>query len=67
MRFVAVKSVEQQDLHAIHRIRAELCSQRTAKGNQIRGLCREYGLVAPREMIQLRVAIPNCWTIWRMD
>ena len=60
MRFVAVKSVEQQDLQAIHRIRAELCSQRTAKGNQIRGLCSEYGLVAPREMIQLRAALP-CW------
>src|SRR5476651_1099037 len=60
MRFVAVKSVEQQDLQAIHRIRAELCSQRTAKGNQIRGLCAEYGLVAPREMIQLRAAVP-CW------
>ena len=60
MRFVAIKSVEQQDLQAIHRIRSELCSQRTAKGNQIRGLCAEYGLVAPREMIQLRAAIP-CW------
>lgn len=58
MRYVAVKSVEQQDLQAIHRIRAELVSQRSAKGNQIRGLCSEYGLVAPREMIQLRAAIP---------
>ncbi|MRW92016.1 IS110 family transposase [Duganella sp. FT80W] len=57
MRFVAVKSVEQQDLQAIHRIRAELVSQRSAKGNQIRGLCSEFGLVAPREMIQLRAAI----------
>jgi transposase len=60
MRFVAIKTVEQQDLQAIHRIRAELCSQRTAKGNQIRGLCSEYGLVAPRELLQLRAAIP-CW------
>src|SRR5476649_1599521 len=60
MRFVAVKSVDQQDLQAIHRIRAELVSQRSAKGNQIRGLCSEYGLVAPREMIQLRAAVP-CW------
>jgi transposase len=58
MRFVAIKSVEQQDLQAIHRIRAELCNQRRAKGNQIRGLCSEYGLVAPREMIQLRAAVP---------
>jgi transposase len=47
MRYVAVKSVEQQDLQAIHRIRAELVSQRSPR-NQIRGLCSEYGLVAPR-------------------
>lgn len=60
MRFVAVKSVEQQDLQAIHRIREELCSQRTSKGNQIRGLCSEYGLVASKEMNQLRAAVP-CW------
>jgi transposase len=58
MRFVAVKTVEQQDIQAVHRIRAELLSQRTAKGNQIRGLCLEYGLAAPRELMQLRAAIP---------
>lgn len=58
MRFVAVKTVEQQDIQAVHRIRAELLSQRTAKGNQIRGLCLEYGLAAPRELMQLRTAIP---------
>jgi len=60
MRFVEVKTVEQQDVQAVHRIRAELISQRTAKGNQIRGLCLEYGLAAPRELLQLRAAIP-CW------
>jgi len=60
MRFVTVKTVEQQDLQAIHRIRAELCDQRRAKGNQIRGLCGEYGLVASRELLQLKAAIP-CW------
>ena len=36
MHFVAVKSVEQQDIQAVHRIRSELISQRTAKANQIR-------------------------------
>lgn len=58
MRFVAIKTVEQQDIQAVHRIRAELSSQRTAKANQIRGLTSEYGLVAPRELLQLRAAIP---------
>ena len=43
MRFVAVKSVAQQDGQAAHRIREELVGQRTAKANQIRGLVGEYG------------------------
>ena len=60
MRFVTVKSVEQQDIQATHRIRSELMSQRTAKANQIRGLVAEYGLVAPQTMCALRAAIP-CW------
>jgi len=59
MRFVSVKSVAQQDLQAMHRVRASLVQQRTAKGNQIRGLVAEYGLVAPREMASLRQAIPG--------
>ena len=46
MRFVAVKSIEQQDLQAMHRIRSSLVQQRTAKAHQIRGLVSEYGLVA---------------------
>ena len=60
MRFVTVKRVEQQDIQATHRIRAELITQRTAKANQIRGLVAEYGLVAPKQMSSLRAAIP-CW------
>ncbi len=60
MRFVTVKRVEQQDIQATHRIRAELMTQRTAKANQIRGLVAEYGLVAPKQLSSLRAAIP-CW------
>jgi transposase len=60
MRFVAIKSIEQQDIQAAHRIRSGLIEQRTAKGNQIRGLVSEYGLVAPKELLALRRAIP-CW------
>ena len=60
MRFVTVKTVEQQDIQATHRIRAELITQRTAKANQIRGLVAEYGLVAPKHLRSLRAAIP-CW------
>ncbi len=60
MRFVAVKSVEQQDIQATHRIRSELMTQRNAKSNQIRGLVAEYGLVAPLTRRALRAAMP-CW------
>jgi len=59
MRFVPVKTVEQQDLQALHRVRASLVEQRGAKANQIRGLVAEYGLVAPRELLHLRRALPH--------
>jgi transposase len=57
MRFVSVKSVEQQDIQAMHRIREELVGARTAKSNQIRGLVAEYGVVAPQSLAKLRAAI----------
>jgi transposase len=63
MRFVSVKTVDQQDVQAAHRIRSELMDQRKAKANQIRGLTAEYGLVAPREILHLRRAIP----LWLED
>ena len=47
-------------IQAMHCIRAELTKQRTAKANQIRGLVAEYGLVAPKELMHLRRALP-CW------
>ena len=59
MRFVSIKSVEQQDVQAVHRVRAGLMEQRIAKANQIRGLVSEYGLVAPLQVSHLRAAIPE--------
>ena len=59
MRFVQIKSLEQQDIQALHRVRSELISQRTAKANQVRGLVAEYGLVAPRQLNALRRAVPS--------
>jgi len=54
---VPVKTIEQQDLQAIHRVRADIMSHRVAKANQIRGLVSEYGLVAPQQFAALRRAI----------
>lgn len=59
MRYVAVKTVEQQDIQAVHRVRSGLMDQRKAKANQLRGLASEYGLVAPKELLHLRSAIPS--------
>ncbi len=59
MRYVSVKSVAQQDIQAMHRVRSSLIGQRTAKANQVRGLVAEYGLVAPKQLGPLRKAIPS--------
>ena len=56
---VKVKTVAQQDMQALHRIREDIKSHRTAKANQIRGLVAEYGLVAPQRLSSLRIAIPQ--------
>ena len=58
MRFVAIKSIAQQDIQAVHRIRSELVQQRTAKVNQIRGLLAEYGIIVGRRVDVLRNALP---------
>ena len=42
---VGVKSQEQLDMQALHRVRQRLVTSRTALINQIRGLLRERGLV----------------------
>ncbi len=59
MRFVPVKTVEQHDIQAVHRVRASVMGQRTAAANRIRGLVTEYGLVAPKHVGPLRAAIPD--------
>src|SRR4051795_8884532 len=59
MRFVARKTVEQQDVQAVHRIRSRLIGSRTQIGNQIRGLLAEYGIVLPQHLTQLRSALPQ--------
>jgi len=47
IRPVAVKSIEQQGLQALHRTRSGWMSTRTRRINTLRGFCREFGLVVP--------------------
>ena len=44
MRFVAIKTPEQQDIQALHRLRERRLRDRTALCNQLRGLLAEYGI-----------------------
>jgi transposase len=57
MRFVAIKSQAQQDMLALHRVRALLIRERTALMNQMRGLLAECGIVAAPGAAHLRRAL----------
>lgn len=60
MRFVPMKTIAQQDVQALHRIRSEHVASRTAKVNQIRGLLSEYGIVlAQQGRATVRSALPR--------
>lgn len=54
MRFVSVKSVDQQDIQSLHRMRSRLVDQRTALVNTIRGILTEYGVVFPQGITHVR-------------
>jgi transposase len=47
MRFVAIKSPEQQSAMMLHRVRLVLCRQRTQLSNALRAHLAEFGVVAP--------------------
>jgi transposase len=54
MRFVPVKSAEQQTVLVVHRVRAELVTARAGLINQVRGLLAEFGLVMPKGRFTFR-------------
>jgi transposase len=54
MRFVPIKSAEQQAVLAVHRLREGYKEERTACINRIRGLLAEFGLVFPQSPQSLR-------------
>jgi transposase len=58
MRFVPVKSVEQQSILAVHRARQGFVKARTAQANQIRGLLAEFGLVVPQGLWNVCQRVP---------
>jgi transposase len=58
-RFVPVKTVEQLDLQALHRVRSRLVGQRTAIINQIRGFLLERGIIVRQGLRFLRQLLPD--------
>jgi transposase len=58
MRFVPVKTGEQQDLQSLHRVRERLIVQRTSLINHARGLLAEYGVVLPKGPWRFREQAP---------
>jgi len=48
IKAVPIKTIAQQDIQALHRLRERCVNQRTCLTNQTRGLLSEYGIVFPQ-------------------
>jgi len=59
MRFVPIKSVEQQDVQNFHCQRERIKKERTALVNQVRGLLAEYGVVINKGIAAVRKDLPE--------
>ena len=59
MRFVPVKSVEQQTVLSLHRVRQGFVKARTAQANQIRSLLGEFGLIMPAGISHVAKRVPD--------
>src|ERR1700751_2930528 len=59
MRFVPIKTMEQQAVLSVHRVRQGFVKARTAQANQIRGLLTEFGLVLPQGITNVLRRVPQ--------
>ncbi|HEV8046320.1 MAG TPA: IS110 family transposase [Terriglobales bacterium] len=59
MRFVPIKTDDQLDLQAIHRVRDRLIARRTAVINQLRAFLLERGMIFAKSPAKLRKEIPE--------
>ena len=65
MRFVPVKSVDQQAVLCLHRVRQGFIEERTATINRLRGLLSEFGVVLPLKADTCASARMPRWRICR--
>jgi transposase len=54
MRFVPIKTLEQQALLCLHRVRQRFIEERTATINRLRGLLAEFCFVMPQKAAECR-------------
>ena len=59
MRFVPIKTIEQQAVLSLHRVRQGFVKARTAQANQIRGLLAEFGLIIPKGIGHIAARVPQ--------
>jgi transposase len=59
MRFVPIKTDDQLDLQAIHRVRDRLITRRTAVINQLRAFLLERGMTFAKTPAKLRIVMPG--------
>lgn len=59
MRFVPIKTDEQQAVLSLHRVRQGFVRARTAQANQIRGLLSEFGEVMPQGIAHIAKRLPE--------
>jgi len=59
MRFVNLKTVEQQDMQTLHRVRSQIIKARTSAINQTRGLLAEYGIIIPKQIQNVGKYLPD--------
>lgn len=54
MREVTPKTIDQQSIQALHRLRESATGDRTALSNQLRGLLAEFGIIFPKGIKHIR-------------
>jgi transposase len=59
MRFVSVKTAEQQSTLVLHRLRQQQMRNRVALINQVRGLLAEFGVIVRQGPHHLRATLPE--------
>lgn len=57
MRFIPIKTAEQQSILCLHRVRQGFIEERTATINRLRGLLAEFGFVLPQSSAAVRQGV----------